>query len=778
MRPDEPTTRRAASVASVAIGARAAELLADSALAGRSFCVAYSALVDGWLGELLGDARRVALVAVGSYGRAELCPKSDLDLVLVHARSGDVETIARRLWYPIWDAHFQLDHSVRTVGEALAVARSDLKAELGLLDARHVAGDRALAAELIERSREQWREHAPESLAALGEQVRERHRTAGELGFLLEPELKDGRGGLRDAALLGALRSGFERVETSDAVREATDTILAARVALHRRIGRTDDRLLLEYQDEVAADLGLTDADALMAGLAAAARTISWHLGRAWRVVAPPTQRRHEDAALGHGIVVRDAELELGNPLRAAEPATLLQVATIAAHHGVPIGLATLQALDEHSPILAGRWPDPARDALVSLLGAGVEMVTVFETLDQYDLVSRVLPEWAAVRNKPQRNAFHRFTVDRHLIEAAARATAFTRTVARPDLLLVGAWLHDIGKGFAGDHTDVGVELVGVLATRMGFVEADRAVLVDLVRHHLLLPSVATSRDLNDPETIAKVAAEVGDTGTLELLAALTEADSLATGPAAWSSWKADLIKLLVSRVGELLRTGRRPSLDAGPSEEVAELVGRSGGQLLVDGHADRLDLVSPDRPGLFAATVGLLGLHGQDVRSAEVLSTEDGLAVDRFIIEPTVRPPDWPQFAIDLDRVLSGRMALEPRLAARAGSYATRRRRAAAHIAEPVVLVHDDESSRATIVEVRAPDGIGVLYRISRALADLHLDIRHAKVATIGHEAIDTFYVLDVDGKKIDDGEVLGEIRLAVLFALRQRWVSAPGDP
>ncbi len=166
----------------------------------------------------------------------------------------------------------------------------------------------------------------------------------------------------------------------------------------------------------------------------------------------------------------------------------------------------------------------------------------MLESLDQRGLLVKVLPEWEPVRSRPQRNAYHRYTVDRHLWEAAANAAALADRVSRPDLLVVGALLHDLGKGYPGDHTEVGIELVGRIAPRMGFGRTDTEVLAQMVRHHLLLPDVATRRDLSDDVTIDAVAEAVGNARVLELLAALTEADSLATGPSAWGTWKSELV--------------------------------------------------------------------------------------------------------------------------------------------------------------------------------------------------------------------------------------------
>ena len=719
-------------------------------------------------------------MAVGGYGRRELCPGSDLDLVLVHRGRKDVRQVAERLWYPIWDAGVRLDHSVRTLKEALRVADEDLKAALGLLDARPVAGSASLAAELAERTAAQWRKRSQRGLTLLGEAVRARHAEYGEVAFLLEPEVKEGRGGLRDFHALRAAALASPVVPAADeALTAAHETLLGVRTELHRATGKALDRLLLQEQDAVAAALGHPDADALMATVADAARTLAWRSDEGWRRIAsalagPRGRTSGRDHPLGPGLVLREDEVVLAHDADpGADPSLVLRAAVAAAESGALLARPLLDRLTAEAPPLGDPWPVSARHALVSLLGTGPAAVAVLEALDQHGLLVRVLPEWAAVRSKPQRNAYHRFTVDRHLCEAAANAAALTRQVSRPDLLLVGAWLHDIGKGFTDepggrgkrDHTDAGVEVVERIARRMGFDEADVAVLVGLVRHHLLLPDVATRRDLDDPATVAAVAAAVDDRDMLELLAALTEADSLATGPSAWGAWKAGLVGELVERVAAKLQGHH---LDAGPSlptPEHRQLMARGEQAVLVEG--DSVTVVAPDRPGLFSRVAGTLALHGLDVRSAAA-SSDAGMAVEVFEVERAFdRPPDWDRVRSDLSRALTGRLSLEARLAQRVRAYAGRRRAAAARPAQARVLFDQDASDTATVVEVRAPDGIGVLYRITRALADCDLDVRTAKVSTLGHEVVDAFYVTDADGEKVVDPEHLREVELSVLDAL-----------
>ncbi len=719
-----------------------------------------------WLASLLPDEPDLALVAVGSHGRGDAAPHSDLDLVLLHRGSRDIKAVADRLWYPIWDRGVGLDHSVRTVKEALAVAEGDLKAMLGLLDARLVAGDPALAGELTTRVASEWRSGAKRWLPELWRAVTERHERFGDVAHLLEPELKEGRGGIRDVhALWAVARAAPVLGERLGCLDDPHRHLCAVRTALHERVGKRLDRLLLQEQDGVAEALGCDDADALMAEVSAAARTIAYTGDDAWERVQAgldggPGRRRRAERPVAPGAILREGQIVV------TEPSGWMGAAVAAAQMGVPLERTALAAAAPSAPAPPEPWTPAWRQHLVALLGAGHAALGVLEALDQHDLLVRLLPEWGAVRHRPQRNAYHRFTVDRHLWQAAIEAAALTRQVGRPDLLLVAALLHDIGKGYPGDHSQAGVEVVSRLAPRMGFSPADTTVLVNLVRHHLLLAKVATRRDLSDPATAASVAAIVGDPATLELLAALTEADSLATGPAAWSEWKAGLVRDLVERTQAVLcGSGDSDGRASGDVERYVPVEAPEGLEEGLHGEGNRCTFVGADRPGLFAKVAGVLALNGLEVLSATVASDAAGRAVEMFDVAPSFgRAPRWDKVAADVGAVLAGRLPLEAKLADRARSYDRHYRRAAASTPAPRVLVDNRASARATVVEVRAPDGVAVLHRITSALASCGLDVREARVSTLGHEVVDAFYVVDGSGAKVTDTASLGAIQEAVL--------------
>ncbi|MGF7238886.1 MAG: [protein-PII] uridylyltransferase [Frankia sp.] len=705
-----------------------------------------------------GGETGIALLAVGGYGRGEPAPGTDLDLVLIHdGRRGNVAAIAEEIWYPVWDSGVKLDHSVRTIDEVIGVADTDLKAALGLLDARAIAGDRAFAATLLDEVRSRWRTRAARRLPELAAMVAERAERCGEVAFLLEPDLKEARGGLRDVHALRALATAWVAEAPSRRVLAAYRVLLDARGEVRRRSSSPGgaDRMLLQEQTPVADARGYSDSLGLARAVADAGRTIAWTWDSTWyRVSAalrPPARwrrRRPERRPLDEGVVEQNGEVQLALAATpATDPVLPLRAGAAAARAGIPLGRYALERLAREAPPMPCPWPEGARDDLVGLLATGRASVTVLEALDQVGLLVRLLPEWEQVRSKPQRNPYHRFTVDRHLMEAAAAATGYTREVDRPDLLLLGALLHDLGKGWPGDHTEVGIKLVGEIAPRMGLNAEDTEVLAAMVRHHLLLPEAATRRDIDDPATIEAVARAVGSERVLTLLYALTRADSAATGPTAWSAWKARLVGELVERTAAALG-GHGPATTPDLTERqrtllaVEETLYVEANPLPDDGMFE-IVVVADDQPALLAATTGVLALHRLDVRRASARGANGRALQQAAVSARRGETPSASRLRADLTAALAGRLDLSSRLAGREQAYANVKRWA--EPAPPQVLF--DDSSSMTVIEVRAPDGLGVLYRIVRALADADLDVSTAVVATLGLDVVDAFYVRDRDG-------------------------------
>src|SRR3954447_9288888 len=695
-------------------------LVADHTVRGEAFGRAMSAVVDE---TLLTAAREVngssawAIVALGSYARGELCPGSDVDVMLLHGagrRSAPSGDAVGSLWYPLWDAGFVLGQSVRSVKDALAVADDDLDALTALLDVRLVGGDGGLLDDLVQRVRRlPPRRRAPgrrgRLRAARPPAPPDRLERPGPIAEMLEPDLKNGGGGLRDLQTPGwagwSLPAGISAAASHDGhgwdagvavlvergylepgdperLREARALLLDTRVALHRVTGGRSDRLPLQEQDAVSRLLGIADADALMRGLGAAARAVVWITREQWARLraaeAGPTISRLASRDLGDGIVLRDGRIALVADAP-VDTTTVVRTSARAAALRVPFERATLTRLRALAEV---RWDADAREELVALLAAGRGAIPVFESLDHVGLLVRLLPEWEHVRARPQRNAYHRFTVDRHSLEAVAECAAlldptdplgagFDGEVARSvrrDVLLLAALLHDIAKGREGDHSVVGVEVAQTVADRIGLDAAGRAELGWAVGRHLLLAETATRRDLGDARTISRYAEAVGDVEHNALLYALTIGDSRATGPAAWSTSQAAWVRSLYVATDAVLRAvdvevpadgeARRELADAlGSDDDAAEFLAAMpssytraftvqelvrhrrwllAGDRAIDwaelpGDLWRCTVVEPDRTGLLATAAGALALVGFDIETAVVASHPSGVALEVF---------------------------------------------------------------------------------------------------------------------------------------------------
>ncbi|GAA3742956.1 [protein-PII] uridylyltransferase [Micromonospora maritima] len=715
--------------------------------------------LDTWLRGIFPERPGVALVAVGGLGRRQCAPYGDLDLVLLHAGVPGIDELAASLWYPVWDAGLRLDHSVRTVAEALSVAQDDVKVALGLLDARHVAGDPALTDQLARTATDHWRRTAIRHLPGLREITTARWEAHGELAFLLEGDLKEAAGGLRDVGILRAIATAGVTDALRPAVHAAHRRLLDTRDALHQQVGRRVDRLVAQERDGVAKLLGVDEGDALLRLVAGDARTVSHALDDAWRAADRLRSGRHRAAPgrplrrpVARDVVEQDGELVLARTAIGArpDPSLSLRVAAAAATTRLPIARATCEWLAAYCPPLPAPWPPAARAALTTLLGAGPGLVPTWETCDRYGLVDGWLPEWTRLRSLPQHNPVHRFTLDRHLVQAAYEASRHTRDVERPDLLLLGAFLHDIGKGLPGDHSTVGAPLAEAVATRIGLPPAEAALIGTLVRLHLLLPDVATRRDLSDPKTVAGVAERVGDTGTLDLLHALVRADAAATGPAAWSGWKGRLIADLVARVRTTLDTGVVP---APPAPDPALVAGPLP---VVHLGEDRVSVAAADRRGLLATVAGCLALHRLEVISADA-ATVDGRALVQCRVQPRYGlAPDPIALRADLRRAVGGDVSVIQRLRGRA--LAARSQGAA-----PRVVWHREAATDAVLLELRAADAAGLLYRVTCALDEAGAQVRAARISTLGGDVVDAFYL--VGGWPPD--EQRARIEAAVLAAV-----------
>ena len=775
-------------------------------------------LVDACLRELFAlaePAAGIALVALGGYGRAELAPRSDVDLLLLHDGSSaeEVAALAERLLYPLWDAGLTVGHGVRTPAECGAIALERLDAATAMLDGRWLAGDEDLWAETYGSLVAGVRDEPRASAERLHADAQRRTERFGHVSHLLEPDLKEGAGGLRDVHALGWLGIalgeqpdapaldglGLLRAAEREAVDGAHEFLLRVRSALHLETGRASDRLLLEQQTGIARWMGFADEPGL--------RAVD---GLMRQVFEHARQVEHIRAS------VFDRYLRGGAEARAIDPTpegVLRALADVASERGIvpPETLDAIEAAEVPDPV---EWTAEIRDAFLDLLRHGARGAEMLEVLDRVNLLRRYVPAWTFVRCRPQRDPYHRFPVDVHLLRTfanvarllddpgadtvAAEAAALVRD---RDGVLLGALFHDIGKTGEGGHVAVGREVAARALDGMRLPSATRELALFMVAEHLLLPDTATRRDLEDDDLVHDVASRVGAPERLAALYLLAVGDAGATGPAAWTPWRATLIRELVAKVervlerGEvgaetavrlaeradalrsllpdvseddlrsfLLRMPRSYFLTLLPAQ-VAEhhaIVAPPLGALEVRTLAGpgarpgtyALTVVAADRPGLLSLIAGALSLAGLSILSAQVFTTEDGAAVDVFEVEGAfeaeIPEERWREFRTTLRKAIEGRLALDHRVEAKRRHYPPPR-----HEVPVEVKVHTDASDFFTVVEVGASDRIGLLFDITRTFAELRLDVHLAKVATYGARVVDAFYVRDVLGRKLEADQI-----------------------
>lgn len=802
---------------------------------------------------------RVAVVALGGYGRSELCPGSDIDVVLLveDVDDGELDRVVRALVYPLWDAGLTVGHAVRTVTEAVDLAVADVDIATATLDGRVVAGPAHLLARVRDELVGRLRARPASFLGALTARDDERRARYGDAAEVLEPDLKEGAGGLRDvqslrwaaAALFGEaeldplVAGGYLSAADRTRLARAYRRLLDIRVALHLDAGHATDRLIFQRQDPVARRLGTGDGASLLHDVFLDARAVDHVHRAAWSTIHSDLDRRDRSGRLPRRRS-RPAQREVAPGFELAGGVLRLVDAAVLGEPDLPVIL--LEALLEADAVLDRRsagtiaravagttarrwgWSDGTRHRFIRALWRGEPVLDPLAELDDLGLLTAMVPAWEPVRGRPQRSPYHRYSLDRHAFRAVAALAELVRhepwaaerleEVGDRDALLLGTWLHDIGKAHGEPHSETGAPIASGIARRMGAPDGTCSTVDRLVRLHLLLPETATRRDLADRALIRDVASTVGDRSTLAALHLLAVADGTATGPSAWSSWKASLVAELVRKVQTVFDGSDPDGIADGAAATAAEAQRIASGMgvdpatvrahlaLLPDRYAasvppravvrhagsaaeplapsevrprvtpsgdghdiEVLDVVALDRPGLFAKVAGVLALHGGSIVSAHAFTRRDGVAADTFHVR---RPDDvavprfWAAVEGDLVEAVAGRLAVRARVERRASAF--RRPRPVGPQLPVRVESAPDADGHATVVEVHAEDGVGVLYRIVAALAELELDIVAARIDTVGREVVDVFYVRDPSGRPLD-ADHADEVALAVGAALGQ---------
>ena len=784
--------------------------------------------LDAWFVEALGNAARpsaVALVALGGYGRRMQLPHSDIDILLVHdGLDGEaLAALGERLWYPLWDRGWAFTPLVRTPIECLQAARHRVDSCTALLDGRVLAGADDLWSRALDPVRSWVREDPPAFAARLGEERERRRARFGSCAYDLSPDLKEGVGGLRDIASLGwlaialggsLLDAGLLRHAESEGIDAAEEFFVRARSAVHLELGKRGDRLTVDLQPEVAEAMGFDDAPTLSA-IDALMRTAFVHGRSVTAVVAAVTERLAQHAGPSGSAVVLDDAAAVVEALASTAEAN----ATAA-----PELIDAIQLAPIPDPVA---WDPRIRDAFLRILRSGSWGIRALDVLDRLERLERFVPAWADVRCRPQRDPYHRFTVDAHLTQALETmadlladptadqmAADLIGSIEHRDALLLGALLHDIGKVGRGDHVPIGAAIARTQLDAMCLDAATADLAAFMVSEHLLLPDTATRRDLTDENLVMDVAARIGTAERLAALYLLAVADAAATGPAAWTLWRQALVHELVAKVHHVLDRGAmgeelaarlasrtedvRRLLAEAPEADVDRFVLRMprGYFLTIEPRraarhfrtiapvlgarevrtaavrgtrADTYELlvVTPDRPALLSSVAGALAIGGISILSAQVFTTDDHVAVDLFEVEgafePEITQRRWRAFRSMLRRVIEGAISIDHEV------ENTRRHYPAPTVATPVtVRVDNDASDFSTVIEVGAPDRMGLLYDITRAFSALDLGVHLAKVATFDGRVVDAFYVRDELGRKVTEPERLAHVERALLERLR----------
>ncbi len=746
-----------------------------------------TATLDDVLAELWQLGERAVALAVGGYGRAEMCLGSDVDVMVLHDGSVTAPDL-QPFWYPLWDAKLKVGHASRTLSESVTAARSDLATLTALLTARPVAGSFDLWEQLSDRLAKLVSRRRPALDVSLAEAEHAKRRD--EPWFLLAADVKQGRGCLRTVHALEWSTLARSDREPSEDLRTHRQLLLDVRNALHAVTGRTHDVFDHDLRDPAARWLGV-DALDLANRLHASRRAIDDAAHRRWPsgadAVGPGMRRWQLRAA-------RQADTDSGprRPLALAE-----RVAS------------TGGALDDSQRLWVERagasaWTETDQTAFVRLLAAGRGGQTAFEELTRLGWTELAFPEWAAASDRAQVAPFHAYTVGGHLwrtvdevrtlSEDAGLCGEVADDLGSLDDLLLAAFFHDVGKGHPGDHSVVGAQLTTKFLDRAGYRPAGRRRVALAVRHHLLLPAAATRRDIDDPGVIADVARQVDDAQQLRLLYLLAIADWRATGDRVFTAWKASLLERLFLRtlrhlggalpdrratIGDILEAaggavGREriaAHLDALPPEYADrhtpdEIVRHlrltrpspHPGEVRIDtrddGEVTSLVVVSRDRRGLAADVAGVLALHDVAIVDARLTTGRDGVAIDVFTTHDgrTGRRVDSSRWSLvrasfgrlgDLDRHLAEKRHAHRGLAPTGGSMSA-------------TVAPASDGAR---LEVRGGDRIGVLHDLARVISDSGADIETAKIDTRAGRFTNVFQVRRSDGAPLPEAD-LEELR------------------
>jgi [protein-PII] uridylyltransferase len=791
-------------------------------------------------------AERISMVAVGGYGRAEMAPFSDVDLMFLSPirNTAWVEQVVEAILYILWDLGLKVGHSTRTIDDMLRMAKSDLSVKTALLEARYLWGDQPLYDEASARfQREIVAGQAREFIATKLVERDERHKRMGDSRYVVEPNVKDGKGGLRDLQTLfwigkfvHQVKDAAELVEkglfTAGEYRQfqrAQNHLWAVRINLHDIAGRAEERLTFDMQREVAERMayanrpGMSAVERFMRHYFLTAKQVGnltalflahleeQHARASWLPRIARRPRRLNGFRLSRGKIEAPSD-----DFFQQDPVRLVELFQLADLHGLDIHPMTMRlAARDEGLITEGVRQDPRANALfLEVLTSRRDPEKVLRWMNEAGVFGRFVPDFGRVVAKMQWDMYHHYTVDEHTIRAIGLLAAIEKGTLNDDhplssavihqivsrrVLYVAVLLHDIAKGRGGDHSVLGEEVALKLCPRLGLSDSETDTVAWLVRQHLLMSATAFKRDLSDFKTILDFAEIVASVERLRLLLVLTVVDIRAVGPGVWNGWKAQLLTTLYNSAEEVLRlghkqTGRRERIEA-RQQRLQQVMGWEGGgfrayanrfadsywlaepndvlaanmALVADADVEKrqftirslpdagagttlVTVYAADHPGLFYRIAGGIALGGATIVDARIHTTKDGMALDNLVVQdPLSGPFDEPQRLQRMEQAILDALAGKVKLADRLTARPLPRRRQEAFRVVPQVFIDNRASNRFTVVEVTALDRPALLYALTYALYGAKVTIHSAHIATYGERAVDTFYLTDLTGEKID---------------------------
>ncbi|HVG52432.1 MAG TPA: [protein-PII] uridylyltransferase [Xanthobacteraceae bacterium] len=821
------------------------------------------------------EAERMAIIATGGYGRGLMAPGSDIDLLflLPYKQTAWGESVAEFILYCLWDMGLKVGHATRSVDESIRQAKADMTIRTAILESRFLFGERKLFDELITRFDKQVVQGtAREFVTAKLEERDQRHRQTGQSRYLVEPNVKDGKGGLRDLHTLFWIAKYVYRVREPEELIEkgvfdrdeyklfnrCENFLWAVRCHMHFVSGRAEERLSFDIQRDIAIRLGYTthpglrdverfmkhyfliakdvgDLTAILCAELEAQQAIGVPVLN--RLVARLRPQRRRTTLPGTAFIIDNNRINI--PTENAfkkDPVNLIRIFHLALKHKLPFHPDAMRAATRSLKLIDKdvREDEEANKLFLEILSAKTDGEIVLRRMNEVGVLGRFVPDFGKVVSMMQFNMYHHYTVDEHLlrcigvleeIEAGQNpeynlANDLFKTIQphHRDVLYVTLFLHDIAKGRIEDHSIAGARIARQLGPRLGFSAADTETIAWLVENHLVMSTIAQSRDLSDRRTIENFASIVQSLERMKLLTILTTADIRAVGPGVWNGWKAQLLRALYYETepsltggfSEVNRAQRvaiaqaefRAELKDWPAEELDRYIARHypAYWLKVDLpekilHANfvratetakkslattyRFDhtrgvtvltVLTPDHPWLLSVIAGACAMAGANIVDAQIYTTADGLALDTIAVTREFdRDDDESRRAKRISEAIEQALVGELKLPEVVAKRAAGKSRARTFAVEPEVSVNNQWSNVYTVVEVSGLDRTGLLYELTTTLSKLNLNIASAHVATFGERVVDVFYVTDLLGSKISAPTRQAAIKRALiaLFAV-----------